>query len=309
MAVPKFYEFFGAFLEALRDGEPHPMKEVKESVAKQMGMSEEDLAQMVPSGKQTTFSNRVNWARTYLNKAGLITTPVRATYQITQTGTDALESGEVIDLKYLDRFDAFREFHGVGGSDGSVETFNQTFEHPEDAESPQEMLEILFKKVNNSLSIELMDEVMKLSDTEFEALVVRLLLQMGYGSGIDDAAIVTKKSNDGGIDGIIKEDQLGFSSIYIQAKHWATDRTITRPELQKFAGALQGEKATKGLFITTASFSAGAKEYADNLHGVTIVLVDGKKLAHLMIRHNLGVSVDQVYEIKKIDTDFFNDSL
>lgn len=132
---------------------------------------------------------------------------------------------------------------------------------------------------------------------------------MGYGSDVDNAGLVTLQSNDGGIDGIIKEDQLGFSQIYIQAKQWATDRSVNRPEIQKFVGALQGQQAQKGLFITTASFSSGAIQYANNLLGVKVVLVDGKSLTKLMIKHNLGVSVDTVYEIKKIDSDFFSEGL
>ena len=150
---------------------------------------------------------------------------------------------------------------------------------------------------------------MKLTPIEFEKLVVKLLLKMGYGSDVDEAGKVTLKTNDGGIDGIIKEDQLGFSQIYIQAKQWATDQTVSRPEIQKFVGALQGQQAQKGLFITTASFSSGAMQYADNLLGVKVVLIDGTALTKLMIKHNLGVSVDCVYEIKKIDSDFFSDGL
>ena len=172
-----------------------------------------------------------------------------------------------------------------------------------------EILDGAFKQVTNTLASELMDEVMKLTSSEFESMVVKLLLRMGYGSGIDNAGIVTKQSGDGGIDGIIKEDQLGFSSIYIQAKQWAPDRKVDRPEIQKFAGALQGEKATKGLFITTALFTSGAKTYVENLRGSTIVLVDGNQLTHLMIKYNLGVSVEHTYEVKRIDTDFFAEGL
>ena len=311
MAVPKFYEFFRSFLTVLQDGELHTMKEVRGKVAEAMELSDEDLMQLVPSGSQTTFANRINWARTYLNKAGLIITPARATYQITQDGKDALASGEVIDLNYLDRYKAFRDFHTAdnSGEAGSKSPASKEGEASEVEKSPLEALDAAFRKVNNSLAGELIDEIMKLSDSEFESLVVKLLLQMGYGSGIDEAGFVTKKSNDGGIDGIVKEDQLGFSSIYIQAKQWAVDRTVTRPEIQKFAGALQGEKATKGLFITTATFSNGAKQYAESLHGSTIVLIDGKQLTHLMIKYNLGVSIEHSYEVKRIDTDFFNDSL
>ncbi|MBQ2191244.1 MAG: restriction endonuclease, partial [Clostridia bacterium] len=156
-----------------------------------------------------------------------------------------------------------------------------------------------------TLANQLMDEVMKLTPVEFERLVVKLLLKMGYGSGIEEAGMVTQQSNDGGIDGIIKEDQLGFSHIYIQAKQWATGQTVGRQEIQRFVGALQGKQAQKGLFITTAKFSNGATEYVANLLGAKVVLVDGSALTKLMIKHNVGVSVEEVYEVKKIDSDFF----
>ncbi len=301
MSVPKFFEFFGPFLDALMDGELHSAKEVREHVAVLMNLSDEDMSEMLPSGRQTVFANRVAWSRTYLDRAGLIETPARAKYRITEEGRRAFISGDTIDLNYLDRYDSFRAFHGVQSQE------NQNTETLETSESPMEILDTAYKQINNALANELMDEVMKLKPSEFEKLVVKLLLKMGYGSGIDDAGIVTKPSDDGGIDGIIKEDQLGFSSIYIQAKQWATDRSVNRPEIQKFAGALQGEKASKGLFITTAQFSEGARDYAANLHGSTIVLVDGIQMMRLMIKWNLGVSVDHTYEIKKIDTDFFAD--
>jgi restriction system protein len=172
-----------------------------------------------------------------------------------------------------------------------------------------ESLDSAFKQVNATLASELMDEIMKLSPTEFEKLVVKLLLQMGYGSVIDDAGMVTQRFNDGGIDGIIKEDQLGFSNIYIQAKQWAVDQTVGKPEIQKFVGALTGQQAQKGLFITTAKFSSGALQYAGNLLGTKVVLVDGGALTRLMIKHNVGVSIEHVYEVKRLDSDFFADEL
>ena len=180
---------------------------------------------------------------------------------------------------------------------------------PSDRRSKSEILDDAFKKVNATLAGELMTEVMMLTPGEFEKMVVQLLLRMGYGSGVDNAGFVTKLSGDGGIDGTIKEDQLGFSTIYIQAKQWQLDSSVGRPEIQRFAGALQGERASKGLFITTAKFSEGAKQYANNLHGSNIVLIDGNALTRLMIKYNLGVSVEQVYEVKRIDSDFFSDSL
>ena len=204
-AVPKSFEFFEAFLRALQDGDLHTAKEVRLKVADDMQMSASDMAELLPSGRQTTFGNRVNWARTYLNKAGLIETPLRGRYKITDEGKKALTSGEKIDLKYLEKYDAFKAFHSAtteGAQEDAEEASN---------ESPMESLDAAFKQVNATLASELMDEIMKLSPTEFEKLVVKLLLQMGYGSGIDDAGMVTQRSNDGGIDGIIKEELTALS--------------------------------------------------------------------------------------------------
>lgn len=302
MAVPKFFDFFEGFLQAIEDGELHSAKEIREIIAKDMNISESDRAIMLPSGKQSTFDNRVSWAKTYLDKAGLIETPVRGKYRITESGLAALASGEKIDLKYLERNKSFKVFHNV------TKPITETVDE-EKNESPMEVLDSAFQQVTATLASQLMDEVMKLSPTEFESLVVKLLLRMGYGSGIDDAGMVTKQSNDGGIDGIIKEDQLGFSHIYIQAKQWAIDQTVSKPEIQKFVGALQGQQAQKGLFITTAKFTKGALDYVNNLLGAKVVLVNGETLTKLMIKHNVGVSVEEIYEIKKIDSDFFSDEI
>lgn len=303
MAVPKFFEFFEAFLKVVSDGELHTAKEVRNTIAIKMAISDSDLAEMLPSGKQRTFDNRVAWARTYLDKAGLIETPSRGKYRITDAGKSALLSGEKIDLAYLEKSDAFKKFHTATTPHSTDDLIE------EKDESPMEVLESAYSQVTATLASQLMDEVMNLTPVEFERLVVKLLLRMGYGSGIDDAGMVTQQSNDGGIDGIIKEDQLGFSHIYIQAKQWSTDQTVGKPEIQKFVGALQGQQAQKGLFITTARFSSGALQYASNLLGAKVVLVDGSTLTKLMIKHNVGVSLEQVYEVKRIDTDFFAEEL
>ena len=302
MAVPKFYEFFEGFLHAIEDGEMHSAKEVREQLAFAMNISASDRAELLPSGKQTTFDNRVAWARAYLDKAGLIETPQRGKYRITEEGKKALFSGETIDLKYLEKSESFKQFHEVSSKEdsGKIE---------EKEESPIEILDEAFQQINAVLASQIMDEVMKLSPYGFEKLVVKLLIGMGYGNGIEGAESVTQQSNDEGIDGIIKEDQLGFSNIYIQAKQWDPEISISRPEIQKFVGALQGQQAQKGLFITTAKFSSGAIKYAENLSGVKVVLVDGKTLTKLMIKHNIGVSVEHSYEIKRIDSDFFADEL
>ena len=305
MSIPKFFEFFKDFLLAVEDGELHSASEVRETIASAMGISASDRAEMLPSGKQSTFDNRVAWARTYLDKAGLIETPQRGKYRITRNGKQALSSGERIDLKYLEKSEAFKEFHSVAS--GNNRTGDKATEEKE--ESPNEILDEAYQQINAVLASQIMDEVMKLSPAGFEKLVVKMLLNMGYGSGIEGAGTVTKQSNDGGIDGIIKEDQLGFSNIYIQAKQWSPDLTVSKPEIQKFVGALQGQQAQKGLFITTAGFSSGAIQYAENLLGVKVVLIDGQALTKLMIKHNVGVSVEHTYEIKRIDSDFFTDEL
>ena len=302
MAVPKFFEFFEGFLRAVEDGNIHTAKEVREIIATTMKISDLDRSEMLPSGKQSTFDNRVAWARTYLDKAGLIETPQRGKYRITLAGREALSSGEKIDLKYLEKSAAFKTFHS------STYTGEITSTDEKD-ESPIEILDEAYQEITAVLASQIMDEVMNLSPAGFEKLVVKMLLNMGYGNGIEGAGTVTQQSNDGGIDGIIKEDQLGFSNIYIQAKQWSPDLTVSKPEIQKFVGALQGQQAQKGLFITTAKFSAGAIQYADNLLGVKVVLIDGNTLTKLMIKHNVGVSVDHTYEIKRIDSDFFTDEL
>ena len=303
MAVPKFFEFFEAFLKAVSDGELHSAKDVRNNIANSMKLTEEDLAEMLPSGSQRTFDNRVAWARTYLDKAGLIETPMRGKYHITEEGIRALTSNEKIDLAYLEKSEKFKDFHNVTTQNTSIEI------QDEKNETPLEILESAHKQYLSALASQLMDEVMKLTPVEFERLVVKLLLKMGYGSGIEGAGMITQASNDGGIDGIIKEDQLGFSHIYIQAKQWALEQTVGKPEIQKFVGALQGQQAQKGLFITTARFSSGAIQYANNLLGVKVVLVDGSALTKLMIKHSVGVSLEQTYEVKKIDSDFFAEEL
>ena len=296
MAIPKYYELYAPFLKTLADGGIHSMKEIKQLVVKQLQLSDADLAELLPSGKQTVFDNRIGWARTYLKKAGLVDSPSRAQFALSEEGKNALPDVDIIDDNYLCKYASFRVFRKMETEEETVVESAQ--------KSPEEVLEDAFAELNASLADDLMSEIMKLEPTDFERLVVRLLLAMGYGSGIDDAGFVTQASNDGGIDGIIKEDQLGFSSIYIQAKRWDPNTSIQRPEIQKFAGALQEQKAQKGLFISTATFSPGARKSAE---AAGIVLVDGKQLTKLMIKFDLGVSVEHVYEVKRLDTDFFTD--
>lgn len=304
MAVPKYYEFFPCIIRFLSDNSTHTMKEILECCAAEFNLSEDDKNERTSSG-QLTFVGRVSWACVYLKKAGLATSPKRGYVAITEEGQIAYKNGaEKVDRKYLYQFDSFMEFKGKTGNKKEKQ---QIEDDVKDDESPEEMLDSAVKKLNASLADDLLDEIMKISPYSFEKLVVNLLFKMGYGKPKDNPDAVTAKSGDEGIDGIVSADKFGFDSIYIQAKQWKTDSTVSRPEIQKFLGALAGQGATKGIFITTAQFSKEAKVFADKQLHSKIILVDGQDLAELMIEYNLGVSTNRVYEVKRIDTDYFNE--
>lgn len=303
MSLPKYNELYRPFLIAIQDGNLHSMKEVKEAIAKQLQLSEDSLAEQLPSGTQTVYANRVGWAKTYLKKAGLVDNPEKAHVIITEQGKKLLQEGSAITNASLAEkypsFASFRKGTSVKNGQGASEAIEGTTQT--EGETPQETFERVYKTINDALADDLLTEIMNQSSDFFEALVVDLMRAMGYGDGF-----VTKSSNDGGIDGIIHEDKLGFNLIYIQAKRWKTDTTITKPEIQKFAGAMMGPpKVEKGLFITTARFSPGAKQFADAQH---IILVDGQKLTELMIEYELGVSTQKTYRIRRIDSDYFTDN-
>lgn len=298
MPIPKYYEMHKPFLEYLKDGRPHTLKELKGQVAHYFHLSDSDLAELLPSGRQTVFVNRIGWARTYLKKAGLIDSPARATFVITADGQAVLaENLDVIDANYLMKFESFREFQNLSATEDSAE-----IPHDNGVGTPDDAFEESFRKINESLADELLGEVVKLSPTAFEQMVIDLLSKMGYGA-FENAGRTTAVTGDEGIDGIIMEDKLGFSLIYIQAKKWDLERAVCRPDVQSFVGAISG-KGGKGLFVTTTRFSKKATDYAKQQH---VILIDGQKLAKLMIEHNFAVSVKKTFEIKAIDTDVFND--
>jgi len=297
MSLPKYYELYVPFLTAIKDGKVHTMKEVKSRAADFLELSEDERSERLPSGNQSIYDNRIGWARTYLKKAGLIEAPQRAHFVITAEGKRLLESGiPITDDLLAEKYPSFAEFKGKkpAGSNGTTVT-------QDTAETPQETLERVFKVINEQLADDLLTEIMNQTAAFFEALVVDLMSAMSYGDGF-----VTKVSRDGGIDGIIHEDKLGFNLIYIQAKRWEPNTTVGKPEIQKFAGAMMGPpKIEKGLFITTAKFSQGAREFAEAQH---IILVDGQKLTELMIEYGLGVSTLKTYCSKRIDSDYFSDN-
>lgn len=299
MTIPKYQDMYRSFLNFVSDGKEHSLKEIRDFVADKMNVTDDERKVPLPSGKQTLYSNRIAWTKTYLKKAGLIDSPARGIFSITPAGLALLsENPQKIDDDLLMRFKAFREFKKP------VDNNKQSNEIIDVQETPQDQIESAFKLINSSLSDEILSEILKQTPEFFEALVVKLLEKMGYGGALPSAGKVVGKTGDEGIDGIIREDKLGFSLIYIQAKRWAPDRTVGRPELQRFVGALADKKRSKGLFITTAKFSKEAVDYAEKQQ---VILIDGNYLTRLMIEHNLGVSVETTYAIKQIDTDFFFD--
>lgn len=301
MALPKYNDLYRVLLTVLQDGQQHSMKDVRNSIAQMLHLTEEDISETLSNGS-TVYAGRVGWAKTYLKKAEMIESSQRGYISITSAGRSLLASNEPITNAVLARSSsAFREFYQHKVSDDASTAPTPAEAHEETPETPQETFERVYTLINDQLADDLLTEVLNQSPAFFEQLVVDLMKAMNYGEGF-----VTKYSGDDGIDGIIHEDKLGFNLIYIQAKRWKPDVTIGKPELQKFAGAMMGPpKVEKGLFITTAKFSPKAKDYANAQH---IILVDGKKLTELMIEHSVGVSTQKAYLIKRVDSDYFSDN-
>jgi len=295
MSIPDFQSVMRPVPEAVRDGVAIPLSVLRESIADVFQLTEEERKERLPSGHQTVINNRVGWARTYLNKAGLLTIPSKGMVQITARGREALANGpERITVAWLKQFPEFADFHTAKPQSVDVLGVVET--------TPDEQLAEAHQALVQSLADELLAQVRAATPGFFEQLVVDLMLAMGYGGSRKEAGKATQATNDDGIDGIIKEDKLGLDVIYLQAKRWTN--TVHRPEIDKFIGALTRQRARKGVFITTSEFSAGAREAALGLD-IKVVLIDGVELARLMVENNLGVSVKQVYEVKQLDSDYF----
>lgn len=301
MAIPDYQTVMLPLLQFLQDGEEHRLSDVVNAMASHFELNEDERKALLPSGKSTVIRNRTGWARTYMKKAGLIESTKWGVFRITERGLKVLsEKPSRIDVKFLERFPEFVEFRKIRKKEDSpAEKPSQ-----ESEETPEEALESAHERLRGDLEVEILDQVKAASPEFFERLVVELLVRMGYGGSLRDAGQAVGRSGDGGIDGIIKEDRLGLDAIYLQAKRW--ENNVGRPEIQKFAGALQGHRARKGVFLTTAHFSKEAREYAGMIES-KIVLVDGEELASLMIDHNVGVSTVGSYEVKKLDTDYFSE--
>jgi restriction system protein len=309
MPIPSFQKFMLPVLQILAESGQIPTKECARRVADREGLSEQEGSELLPSGKQTYLLNRIGWACWTLLQSGLVTRPKRGTYQITEEGKKLLaENPKEIDYQLLSRYPSFVErvlknkaqVPGGGGGSGKGPEVPPL----EEAKTPHERIEAAFSELRGTLITELLDSLAVIDPFRFEQVVLDVLVAMGYGGSRKEAAEVTQKTNDEGIDGVINEDRLGLDVIYIQAKRWKGN--VGRQELQNFVGALAGKKANKGIFITTSDFNSNARDYAANLQQ-KVILVDGRRLAELMIDHNVGVAEEQVYRIKKIDSDYFDD--
>ncbi len=301
--IPDYQSIMLPLLEFISDGREYKMRFVTDQLAIKFGLTDEEQKELLPSGVAPVFYNRTAWAKTYLKKAGLIESPKQGIVTISNRGIDILKKKpSSINVKFLKQFSEFVEFQTTK-REGETETESN---EEQSIQTPEESLETAYQKIRKSLASELLNKVVELSPAFFEKLVVELLVKMGYGGSIKDAGKAMGKSGDEGIDGTIKEDKLGLDIIYIQAKRWKPGNGVGRPELQKFVGALAGQGAKKGIFITTSSFTKEAIEYTPR-NETKIVLIDGQQLAQLMIDYNLGCTPQQTYEVKKIDSDYFGE--
>lgn len=300
MSIPDYQAIMLPLLKIAGDGKEHSVRDAGDSIADFFCLSEEERKKLLPSGQQEVFRNRVGWSKTHLVKAGLLQSRRRGFFEITDRGRNVLAQNLTeLDIKYLEQFEEFRAFISPRHDK------NDGGKKKHDGETtPEEALESAYGQLRASLAEELLEQMKTMSPSLFEKLVVELLLRMGYGGSRKDAGQAIGKSGDEGIDGIIKEDRLGLDIIYIQAKRW--EGTVGRPDVQKFVGALHGQRARKGVMLTTSSFSQDAKNYVRQIEN-KIVLIDGEELAGMMIDHNIGVSPVSVYEIKRIDSDYFSE--
>ena len=296
MAIPDFQALMLPLLKLADDGVEHSLAESRLPLADQFSLTEEERKELLPSGQQPRFNNRVAWAKVYLERAKLLEMTRRAHFKISSRGKDVLQNPpHRIDIPFLKQFPEFDGFRTKlsPGSEEELELQTNT---------PEEVLEAAYEKIRQDLAVELLEQVKSASPEFFERLVLHLMIKMGYGGSEESAASLTSPGADEGIDGIISEDRLGLDVIYIQAKRW--ENTVGRPEIQKFVSALHGKRATKGVFITTSGFSHDAQAYAVGIDS-KVVLIDGIRLAQLMIDFNVGVGLSRVYEVKRIDSDYF----
>jgi len=291
-------------LQHTADNKEHSLPETEDYLAQYFKLTETERSEMLSSGKQSRFSNRVGWAKQHLMKAGLLESPRRSVFRISNRGKEVLrQNPERVNMAFLRQYPEYLEFIRPTNNDSEAK------EAPEELEviekSPKEILDDAYLRLRKALQQELLEKVRQSHWRFFERLVVELLVKMGYGGSVKDAGEVTQPTNDGGIDGVIKEDKLGLDVIYLQAKRFDADNKVGRPDIQSFVGALEEKRAVKGVFITTSSFASTANDYVKNINK-KVILIDGEQLAGLMIDYGVGVSTVDIYEIKRLDSDYFD---
>lgn len=304
--IPDYQTIMLPLLKTMSDEKTHKLRELIEILAIHFQLSEDEKKELLPSGSQAIFDNRVGWAKFYLEKANLLKTEKRGSYHITDLGQNFLKSSRTeLRTKDLEEFKAFREFKQSISVKNEIDDTDQgNHKNGESSKTPEEALEYAYQKLKNDLSRDLLDTIKNCSPAFFEKLVIDLLTKMGYGGSRKDAGKALGKSGDGGIDGIIKEDKLGLDTIFIQAKRW--ENAVPVREIRDFAGALLSKKARKGIFITTSSFPQSAYEFVNSIEH-KIILIDGERLTDLMFEFNVGLSTQSAYEVKKIDSDYFEE--
>lgn len=307
MAVPDYQSFMRPMLEKIADGKQHRIADLYQHLAQHFSLTQADTEELLPSGKQAKYHNRILWAKFHLDKAGALQTPNRGIIEITALGHEMLTKYPTsIGIHELSTIPAYAEFTRRNRERGSQPGTNtSTSDSAKDASPlpPAEQIDALYAELNASLAHELLTQVVKLTSTHFERLVVEVLVAMGYGGSVRDAGQALGKSGDNGIDGLIKQDPLGLDRIYLQAKRW--QNTVHSPEIRTFSGSLTYHKATKGVFITTSSFSDGAQKTAAQIGN--IILIDGETLARLMIDYGVGVLTRETYKIRRVDSEYFEE--
>lgn len=304
MPVPDFQTLMLPVLKAAATDEVR-LSDLVDRLAEDFKLTNDEKGQLLPSGRQTTLANRTGWAKTYLTKAGLVRATRRGYFRATERGQEALaKNPERIDIRFLSQFPEFEEFRRSGQEETPIlgEPISEVVEGSN--RTPDELLRATHREIEKTLRAELLERVLQASPTFFENMIVTLLVNMGYGGSREDAGRAIGRSGDNGLDGVIDQDALGLDRVYLQAKRYKLENSVSEPDIRGFAGSLEGVKATKGVFVTTSQFTSQARAFAEKI-ARRVVLIDGQQLAQLMIKHDVGVRIEDTLHIKKIDEDFF----
>jgi len=309
MAVPDFQTLMLPVLKLAAQGETR-VAECAVKIAGEFHLTDADIAELLPSGKQTRLKNRLNWAKSYLGQAGLIETTKRGYFRATQVGREALQSGVAkIDKNYLEQFPSYLEFKARSGQSADEEApIANAATHGQATKTPEERIDAAALEIDSQLRTQLLQLILQTNPAFFESVIVDLLIAMGYGGSREEAGRRIGGSGDGGVDGVIDQDALGLDMVYLQAKRYKADNTIGEGQIREFSGALLGKGASKGVFVSTSSFSVAARKFAEAMRQQRLVLIDGEELTRLMIKHNVGVRTERTIELKKIDLDYFEEA-